>query len=339
MNDVENKDQSAKADAGKLQLSLVDTDAIKTIATLEKHDQDERSRLSPVFIKKTKKVKHSYYGLFKCPYCKNDFEAIISNVMRGKVHSCGCMKGRFIIESTNSHGDSKSRLYRIYHHIVERCSKPYCREYKWYGARGIKCEFKSYDEFKKFAIENGYNDELTVERIDVNGNYSPSNVTFVTQKQQARNTRRNVKIEYKGLSLCASEWAEILGFNCDTLTKRIRNGWSDEKALVTRTSKDYDFDLTLVHVSIIKDIREVRLFGTRKYGDPDNWKTVEMRRYVDALLRHALEFVDNPESVDAESGIPHYKHMACNMAFICEMMAGRVPQKCRTYEEVVEREG
>ena len=52
MNDVENKDQSAKADAGKLQLSLVDTNAIKTMATLEKHDQDERSRLSPVFIKK-----------------------------------------------------------------------------------------------------------------------------------------------------------------------------------------------------------------------------------------------------------------------------------------------
>jgi hypothetical protein len=97
--------------------------------------------------------------------------------------------------------------------------------------------------------------------------------------------------------------------------------------------------ISLCPTQIIRDIAVVRAYGNKKYGSSDNWKTVEMRRYVDALLRHALEFVDNPESVDPESGIPHYKHMACNMAFICEMMAGRVPQKCRTYEEIVEREG
>ena len=97
--------------------------------------------------------------------------------------------------------------------------------------------------------------------------------------------------------------------------------------------------ISLCPTQIIRDIAVVRAYGNKKYGSSDNWKTVEMRRYVDALLRHALEFVDNPESVDPESGIPHYKHMACNMAFICEMMAGRVPQKCRTYEETVAREG
>ena len=85
--------------------------------------------------------------------------------------------------------------------------------------------------------------------------------------------------------------------------------------------------LSLVPTQIIKDVAEVRMYGNRKYGSSDDWKTVEMRRYVDALLRHTLEFVDNPESVDAESGIPHYKHMACNMAFICEMMAGRVKKE------------
>jgi hypothetical protein len=97
--------------------------------------------------------------------------------------------------------------------------------------------------------------------------------------------------------------------------------------------------ISLCPTQIIRDIAVVRAYGNQKYGSSDNWKTVEMRRYVDALLRHALEFVDNPESVDPESGIAHYKHMACNMAFICEMMAGRVPQKCKTYEEIVEREG
>lgn len=80
--------------------------------------------------------------------------------------------------------------------------------------------------------------------------------------------------------------------------------------------------LSLVPMQIVKDVAEVRMFGNRKYGDPDNWKSVEIRRYIDALLRHTLEFVRDLDSVDAESGIAHYKHMACNMAFICEMMGG-----------------
>lgn len=71
---------------------------------------------------------------------------------------------------------------------------------------------------------------------------------------------------------------------------------------------------------IIWDIAEVKGYGDRKYGSPDNWKSVDIKRYIDALLRHTLAFWENPDSVDEESGIPHYKHMACNMAFICEMM-------------------
>lgn len=97
--------------------------------------------------------------------------------------------------------------------------------------------------------------------------------------------------------------------------------------------------LSLVPTQIVKDIAEVRMYGNRKYKDKDNWKSVEVRRYIDALLRHTLEFVENPRSVDSESGIAHYKHMACNMAFICEMMGGKVPQKCETVKEILEREG
>lgn len=74
---------------------------------------------------------------------------------------------------------------------------------------------------------------------------------------------------------------------------------------------------------IIWDIAEVKGYGDRKYGSPDNWKSVDIKRYIDALLRHTLAFWENPDSVDAESGIPHYKHMACNMAFICAMMRWR----------------
>ena len=78
--------------------------------------------------------------------------------------------------------------------------------------------------------------------------------------------------------------------------------------------------ISLVPTQIIKDIAQVRMYGNEKYGDPENWKTVEMERYTDALLRHTLEFIKDNKSKDKESSIEHYKHMACNMAFICEMM-------------------
>ena len=81
--------------------------------------------------------------------------------------------------------------------------------------------------------------------------------------------------------------------------------------------------LSLVPMQIVWDVAEIREYGTKKYKDPDNWKRVEMDRYVDALLRHTLAFVEDHDSVDEESGLAHYKHMACNMAFICAMMEGK----------------
>ena len=79
-------------------------------------------------------------------------------------------------------------------------------------------------------------------------------------------------------------------------------------------------ELDLVPRQIVFDIAEVRRYGNEKYHSPDNWKTVELRRYVNALYRHFMAFLDDYSSKDGESGIEHYKHMACNMAFICEMM-------------------
>lgn len=77
--------------------------------------------------------------------------------------------------------------------------------------------------------------------------------------------------------------------------------------------------ISLVPRQIIKDIAEVRMYGNEKYGDPENWRDVEACRYRDALCRHLLEYLDDPESVDPESGIKHLKHIACNVAFLCEM--------------------
>lgn len=78
--------------------------------------------------------------------------------------------------------------------------------------------------------------------------------------------------------------------------------------------------LSLVPCQIIEDIAEVREYGCEKYHDPENWRQVEVQRYIDAFYRHWLEVVRNPMSIDKESGIFHYKHCACNLAFICEKL-------------------
>lgn len=77
--------------------------------------------------------------------------------------------------------------------------------------------------------------------------------------------------------------------------------------------------LTLVPRRIIWDIAVIREYGCRKYGDSDNWKRVEPQRYRDAAMRHMMRYLDDPEGNDDESGLPHLWHLACNIAFLCEM--------------------
>lgn len=97
--------------------------------------------------------------------------------------------------------------------------------------------------------------------------------------------------------------------------------------------------LSLVPTQIIRDIAEVREYGNQKYKSKDNWQNVEKQRYIDALYRHLLSYIDDPDGVDEESGIRHYKHMACNMAFICEMEVKRRDDASMTLEKNNHRQG
>lgn len=85
--------------------------------------------------------------------------------------------------------------------------------------------------------------------------------------------------------------------------------------------------LSLVPSHIIYDIAKVREYGIEKYHDPDSWRMVEPQRYIDACYRHFLAFVDDQDSVDKESGMPHLWHCACNIAFLCEMFKGGMERK------------
>ena len=81
--------------------------------------------------------------------------------------------------------------------------------------------------------------------------------------------------------------------------------------------------LSLVPRKIIWDIAAIREYGNAKYGDPNNWRNVEPERYRDAAFRHFLSYLDDPDSLDEESGLPHLWHLACNIAFLCEMEKGQ----------------
>lgn len=87
--------------------------------------------------------------------------------------------------------------------------------------------------------------------------------------------------------------------------------------------------LSLVPMQILYDIAEVRAYGCRKYpeGGPDNWRQVEVERYRDALLRHTIAYIRDPDGVDAESGYPHLSHVATNVSFLCELEHGSMGEE------------
>ena len=141
------------------------------------------------------------------------------HLRNGGVKSCGCI----LKESkwNKTHGLSNSRIYEIWHGMKNRCDNGN----KNYGGRGITVcnEWKnSFDTFYEWALNNGYNETLTIDRIDVNGNYCPENCRWATITEQQNNKRTNVIIEYDGVSHTVSEWAKILNIKRETLFKRLK---------------------------------------------------------------------------------------------------------------------
>lgn len=126
-----------------------------------------------------------------------------------------------------------------------------------------------------------------------------------------------------------AEWCKIssCGEWLDKSDEVINAAYIKANALfTTATTAKHDQGkprISLVPTQIIRDIASVREYGTNKYGDPNNWRKVEEQRYIDALLRHTLAYMDDPHGVDEESGLPHLSHIACNVAFLCEMRRNR----------------
>ena len=164
----------------------------------------------------------SRYYIFKCE-CGNEKSIIAGNVERGFSKSCGCYE----IEhpSHYKYGYSHTRIDNIYRSMKTRCYIKTNKNYKKYGGRGIKiCDewLKDKMSFFSWAFENGYNDNLTIDRINTNGNYEPQNCRWVTYKEQARNTRKTKFVKYDNKYIPYQEYKEITGMSDSQILKQIK---------------------------------------------------------------------------------------------------------------------
>lgn len=153
------------------------------------------------------------------------------NLKSGHTKSCGCY--RKDNPQGKTHNKSNTRLYTIWENIKQRCYNPNNNRYKNYGARGITvCDkWKEFMPFYNWAMANGYRDDLTIDRIDVNGNYEPSNCRWATPKEQANNTRQNRMITYNGKTQTLAQWADEMNIDYRALWARINQcHWSIDKA-------------------------------------------------------------------------------------------------------------
>lgn len=131
------------------------------------------------------------------------------------------------------HNMSHTRLYQVWNAMKMRCANPNAISYKYYGGKGITVcdEWQTFEVFRDWALSNGYREGLSIDRIDSNGNYEPSNCRWATSKEQQNNTSYNRVLTYGDETHNITQWSEILGIPRTTLYNRARRGWSVSRLL------------------------------------------------------------------------------------------------------------
>lgn len=192
---------------------------------------------------KDRNGKHS----FECRCdCGNIKTIPLGNLKTGTSKSCGCLNDEKRKGNTRNkkHGMSASREYRTWESMLSRCERKTDREYPSWGGRGIKV-CKRWHDFRTFYADMGKRPKgMTLDRIDNNGNYEPSNCRWATAKTQNNNRRSNTLITYKGRTQTLQQWADEVGIGSNTIHNRVVNlGWSLEEALSRKpnhASRKYD---------------------------------------------------------------------------------------------------
>lgn len=149
---------------------------------------------------------------------------------RMPTRSCGCLHTTVLEERNTIHGLSRTAEYKTYYAMIQRCTNPKNPAYPDYGGRGIMLEWTS---FEQFLSDMGArpSPEHSIDRINVNGNYSAANCRWATGTEQANNARSNVRITFQGRTQTATQWAKETGIGRQTLTWRLKQGWPIEQVL------------------------------------------------------------------------------------------------------------
>ena len=179
---------------------------------------------------------HQTWWHCKCD-CGKDVVTSTNRLKNGQTKSCGCYNREMTKLKNTKHGSSNSPLYKVWRGMINRCKYPGTKNYDRYGGRGIRVweEWEnSFDLFSKWAIQNGYSEKLTIDRIDNDGNYTPQNCRWVSWKVQARNRSNNHLLELNGVNKPLTEWAEQYNIDYAIVRERINNlGWNVEEAITT----------------------------------------------------------------------------------------------------------
>lgn len=197
-----------------------------------------------VVIERTKNKNNKSVWLCKCD-CGKYKTATGSELRYGKVKSCGCMhnetlkKGQNLMKQKTYKTKEERDISKKFSMMKTRCYNSKATNYKHYGGRGIQiCDewLKNRKKFIEWALNNGYKFGLTIDRIDVNGNYEPSNCRWITALEQSNNKTTSKIIKYKGKSKTIAEWSRITGIKEETLQGRYNRGFSIEEIF---SNKDF----------------------------------------------------------------------------------------------------
>ena len=186
-----------------------------------------------------KRNRYFNHWLCQCE-CGNECIIIGNYLKKGSTISCGCYRKELSKNKLYKHGLSNTRLHKIWSGIKQRCYAKYSKDYKNYGQRNIIMCDEWKNDFKKFydwAIDNGYKDNLTIDRIDNDGNYEPNNCRWATLEEQANNMRNNHLLTFNNKTQTMSQWAKEYNMSKYLLQHRIASNWSVERALTTPIQK------------------------------------------------------------------------------------------------------
>ena len=175
-------------------------------------------------------TRKTYYNC-QCD-CGNVKSVRADSLLCGAIRSCGCMKkeqDRINLEANHSHRQSGTRLYQIWQGMKKRCYNPHDARYDRYGRRGIiVCDEwrENFQAFHDWAVQNGYNETLTIDRIDNDGSYCPDNCRWSSKEEQARNRSSNINITIGNATKTLTEWCEIFRVDYKMILARYkRNGF------------------------------------------------------------------------------------------------------------------